>query len=72
MEKHLSIFLHLHNEHISCVKPENVPQRVLPKLVKDAVAAALRQLKTQLPGDFSSVHQAKVGKKIHADLIVVE
>ncbi|GJP77117.1 hypothetical protein CLOP_g7556 [Closterium sp. NIES-67] len=61
MEKHLSIFLHLHNEHISCVKPENVPQRVLPKLVKDAVAAALRQLKTQLPGDFSSVHQAKVG-----------
>ncbi|CAI5458794.1 unnamed protein product [Closterium sp. Yama58-4] len=61
MEKHLNIYLHLHSQHISSAKSETVPRKILLKLVKDAVIASLQQLKTQLPGQFSSVHQAKVG-----------
>ncbi|CAI5473567.1 unnamed protein product, partial [Closterium sp. Yama58-4] len=61
MEKHLNIYLHLHSQHISSAKTETVPRKILLKLVKDAVIASLQQLKTQLPGEFSSIHQAKVG-----------
>ncbi|CAI7765697.1 unnamed protein product, partial [Closterium sp. NIES-54] len=59
MEKHLNICLHLHSQHISSAKSEIVPRKILSKLVKDAVIASLQQLKTQVPGEFSSVHQAK-------------